>query len=216
MSEWISPELALDMSQERVRELEDGIRKHRDQRGDDRCWLDDEELYRLLPEGYTPSVRDSSVELEMCKKYIACRHNPNTEYVSPQRRIEELEAEIAAMRLQAAYRPAAWPYLADPDITPETRVLACVTAGALQAAEPRLAIPSAGSGPDGQLFFSWDYGRHHFEAEIFEDDRVEFFYRDRETETYFGSDWHPTEPLDPEVVRILQLFTVNTVTEVSS
>lgn len=77
----------------RIDELEEAIRKHRDQRGDSRCWLDDEELYKILPEGYTPPERDSSVELELCKKFIECRHNPGTEYVSPQRRIEELEEE---------------------------------------------------------------------------------------------------------------------------
>jgi hypothetical protein len=70
------------------------IRKHRDQKGDDRCWMDDEELYSVLPEGYTPPERTSEVELEFCKKFISCRRNPKTTYVSPQRRIEELEAEI--------------------------------------------------------------------------------------------------------------------------
>lgn len=71
-----------------------GIRKHRDQKGDDRCWMDDEELYKLLPEGYEPPVRDTLVELKNCENYIKCRHNPGTEYVSPQRRIEELEEKL--------------------------------------------------------------------------------------------------------------------------
>jgi hypothetical protein len=87
----------------RIDQLEAAIRKHRDQRGDDRCWLDDEELYKTLPEGYTPPKRDSSVELKMCEKFIHCRHNPATTYVSPQRRIEELESLIpAAKDLQIA------------------------------------------------------------------------------------------------------------------
>jgi hypothetical protein len=68
------------------------IRKHRDQRGDDRCWLDDRDLYTALPEGYTPPKEDSCVELERCKKFIASRHDPDTVYVSPQRRIDELLA----------------------------------------------------------------------------------------------------------------------------
>lgn len=84
----------LDNAERRIRRLEDAIRKHRDQRGDDRCWMDDEELYKVLPEGYTPPKRDSSVELEHCKRFIQCRHNPATEYVSPQRYIEQLEARI--------------------------------------------------------------------------------------------------------------------------
>ena len=32
----------------RIIELESAVRKHRDQRGDDRCWLDDQELYKVL------------------------------------------------------------------------------------------------------------------------------------------------------------------------
>jgi hypothetical protein len=70
------------------------IRKHRDQRGDDRCWRDDEELYRVLPEGYTPPARDSAVELENCKRFIACRQSPSTEYVSPEREIERLKVAL--------------------------------------------------------------------------------------------------------------------------
>lgn len=36
---------------EKVLKLRNAIRKHRDQRGDDRCWMDDLELYGVLPEG---------------------------------------------------------------------------------------------------------------------------------------------------------------------
>lgn len=89
---------AIGEKQERIEQLEAAIRSHRDQRGDDRCWIDDETLYRVLPEGYTPPLRDSSVELALCAKYIECRHNPLTEYVSPQRRIEELEREVEQYR----------------------------------------------------------------------------------------------------------------------
>jgi hypothetical protein len=78
--------------------LRDAVREHRDQRGDDRCWLDDEKLYAALPEGYTPPTRSETVELSLCQRYIASRHHPCTEYVSPQRRIEELEKELADLR----------------------------------------------------------------------------------------------------------------------
>ena len=74
--------------------LEQGVRTHRDQRGDDRCWMDDENLYKLLPEGYTAPKREVAVELELCKKYLQCRRNPATTYVSPQRRIEELSEKL--------------------------------------------------------------------------------------------------------------------------
>jgi len=75
------------------------IREHRDQQGDNRCWLDDEKLYSALPEGYTPPVRDSTVELENCKRFIAYRHNPDIIYVSSQAEIERLQAEIERLRL---------------------------------------------------------------------------------------------------------------------
>lgn len=79
-----------------------GVRRHRDERGDDRCWMDDEVLYRLLPEGYDPPARDTSVEIQNCERFILCRRNPETEYVSPQRRIEELEQQ--ALLLGAQYQ----------------------------------------------------------------------------------------------------------------
>lgn len=78
---------------EQVQLYEEAIRRHRDYRGDDRCYLDDRELYAVLPEGYTPPAQDVAVTLEQCQKFIACRSDPATEYVSPQRRIEELELE---------------------------------------------------------------------------------------------------------------------------
>jgi hypothetical protein len=80
-----------------VKRLQDAIRAHRDARGDDRCWMDDEELYKVLPEGYTPPVRDSAVELERCQQFIASRQHPATVYVSPEREIEELRKQVEAL-----------------------------------------------------------------------------------------------------------------------
>jgi hypothetical protein len=74
--------------------LQAAVREHRDARGDDRCWKDDEELYAALPEGYTPPERDTSVQLAMCERYIASRQHPATEYVSPEREIERLQKRI--------------------------------------------------------------------------------------------------------------------------
>lgn len=76
---------------DRIAELEAAIRKHRDYRGDDRCWRDDVELYAVLRDGWTIPECDTSVDLENCRRFIECRKNPYTKYVSPQRRIEELE-----------------------------------------------------------------------------------------------------------------------------
>ncbi len=79
---------------EECQRLRDAIRRHRDYRGDDRCYLDDRELYAVLPEGYTPPPHDSAVTLEQCVRFIRCREDPATEYVSPQREIERLQAEL--------------------------------------------------------------------------------------------------------------------------
>lgn len=91
-----------------VERLRQAIRTHRDQRGDDRCWQDDETLYNVLPEGYTPPVRDTSVELELCQRYIASRHNPATTYISPQREIDELYAKLRRQALVIHQRQESW------------------------------------------------------------------------------------------------------------
>ena len=67
------------------------IRRHRDYRGDDRCHLDDGELYTMLPEGDTRPARDTAVTIENCLRYIQCRQQ-GREYVSPEREIERLRA----------------------------------------------------------------------------------------------------------------------------
>ena len=87
------PDMLLGM----IERLWTAIRKHRDQRGDDRCYLDDRELYAVLPEGYVPPPHDTAVTLEQCAHFIRCRQDPATEYVSSQRRIEELEKLVASL-----------------------------------------------------------------------------------------------------------------------
>jgi len=88
-----------------LEQLRAAIRAHRDTRGDDRCWRDDATLYAVLPEGYTPPATDTAVELERCRQFIASRQHPATVYVSPQRRIEELEA--TALACHVCGKPAA-------------------------------------------------------------------------------------------------------------
>lgn len=85
------------IAETRIGELEAAIRHHRDERGDDRCHADDGRLYAVLPEGDTRPERETAVTIENCQRYIECRQT-GREYVSPQRRIEELEAEVAALR----------------------------------------------------------------------------------------------------------------------
>lgn len=100
-----------------LRALRAAVRTHRDQKGDDRCWRDDETLYGALPEGFTPPACDTLVELNNCLRYLTCRHHPATVYVSPQRRIEELEilardvGRVAAGAYHCAkHAPLKWGY----------------------------------------------------------------------------------------------------------
>src|SRR5690242_21828128 len=85
--------------QHRIAELEAAIRAHRDRRADDRCWLDDLELYAVLGDNVPPdnSVGDKLAMLENCKRFIAVRCSAGTwkSYV-------ELESEVRSLRDQIA------------------------------------------------------------------------------------------------------------------
>lgn len=74
------------------------------------------------------------------------------------------------------------------------------------ASDHRLPAPASCSGPDGVMFYSWDRGRYHLEIEILPDDTAEFFYRDRETEEFWGVDIAVGDPIPTKVVEILGLF----------
>lgn len=61
-----------------IRRLRTAIRKHRDQKLDDRCWMDDFELYESLPEGIDPSYVDlrllpHEVMMKNCDHFVRCR-----------------------------------------------------------------------------------------------------------------------------------------------
>jgi len=70
----------------------------------------------------------------------------------------------------------------------------------------RMPIPAACTGPDGEMFYSWDRGRHHLELEIIPDQPAEFFYRDRETEQLWAEDYNIGGPLPAETIEKLRLF----------
>lgn len=83
-----------DQLRNRVKELEEGIREHRDSRGDDRCYRNNHKLYALLPEGYAAADLRTCEPFEMiqnCMAFIISERNPTRPYVSPQREIERLE-----------------------------------------------------------------------------------------------------------------------------
>ena len=96
--------------QAEIARLEAAIRKHRNHRGDDRCWLDDAELYQAIGASeVSVEFCDPDVMLENCKKFIARRHDKNQPYVSPQRRIEALEAEIERLEAELDKLKRSWP-----------------------------------------------------------------------------------------------------------
>ena len=64
---------------EEVLRLRNAIRTHRDQEGHDRCWLDDGDLYCILPEGLRGSQELPSLSewkkkcAEYCEQYWSLR-----------------------------------------------------------------------------------------------------------------------------------------------
>jgi hypothetical protein len=58
--------------------------------------MDDEDLYRVLPEGYAPPARDSAVELTNCERFILNRRNPETVYISPEIAICTLRSNLSS------------------------------------------------------------------------------------------------------------------------
>jgi hypothetical protein len=64
-------------SYKRVVELELAIKRHRDERGNDRCWLDDARLYAVLPgaKQLTIVLPPKEEFLQECDKYWECRQS---------------------------------------------------------------------------------------------------------------------------------------------
>lgn len=90
-----------------VRRLRDGIRSHRDQRGDDRCWLDDEKLYGLLPEGVQARTHmDFELMYPNCRRFLETRMHPRDRFAwggvpggSMLPVLEQAERELPALLL---------------------------------------------------------------------------------------------------------------------
>lgn len=67
-----------------IQSLRDAVRKHRDEKHHDRCWLDDLELYKKLPEGLDKVDQQLPPEkefLDNCKRYYDHRQNPNIVFI---------------------------------------------------------------------------------------------------------------------------------------
>jgi hypothetical protein len=85
-----------------IERLRDGIRRHRDAEGDDRCWLDDRDLYELLPEGladHAPALPPRGEFLRSCERYWEQRSDGRV--LPGCRTIAQLEAEIERLRAAA-------------------------------------------------------------------------------------------------------------------
>lgn len=70
----------LEELRDEVIKLRTTIREHRDMRGDDRCWKDDDLLYQTLPEGsfclkeFTPEEKE--ILMARCSRYWDTRRYP--------------------------------------------------------------------------------------------------------------------------------------------
>jgi hypothetical protein len=102
-----------------VKRLQEAIRTHRDARGDDRCWLDDQALYAALPEGTQPNTTLPPEEkfLANCRRFWQARQNPGCPYETEEDRRRALDAELreakierAQLRIAATKRVEAHPF----------------------------------------------------------------------------------------------------------
>jgi hypothetical protein len=90
-----------------VARLQAAILKHRHQRGDDRCWLDDDELYAALGDSYV-CYRELPAEcefLESCRRYWRQRQTPDerdTPRPECEMTIGQMQEEIPALRAEVA------------------------------------------------------------------------------------------------------------------
>lgn len=83
-----------------VERLRAAIRKHRDEKGDNRCWLDDYELYAALGEpipDWACKLDEPYTMMVNCGRFIESRHDPSKPYLSPQKQIDELTRKVAEL-----------------------------------------------------------------------------------------------------------------------
>jgi hypothetical protein len=68
--------MTVEELQQETMKLRSGIRTHRDQKGDENCWLDDQMyLYGMLPEkiGADPELPSKELMMVNCSRYYECR-----------------------------------------------------------------------------------------------------------------------------------------------
>lgn len=87
----------------RIAELTAAIKHHRDQKEDDRCWMDDHQLYSVLGDGILGDNRigDPIAMLQSCCKFIQNRCQPGGTWVSRaelEKQNKELQDEVDRLR----------------------------------------------------------------------------------------------------------------------
>lgn len=88
-------------SQKRINELEAAIKNHRDQRGDDRCWVDDQELYQVLgDEKANTALPPKEIFMENCARFHASRQAPGDQLVQLQQGFWCSAEELAKFKQQ--------------------------------------------------------------------------------------------------------------------
>ena len=94
-----------------------------------------------------------------------------------------------------------------PLISPQTAKMARIAWQMIwNASGFAMPVPAACTGPDGEMYYSWDRGRHHLELEIIPGQPAEFFYRNRETEELWGEDYNIGDPLSADAIQKLKLL----------
>lgn len=139
----------LNERQSRIDTLEAAIRTHRDQKADDRCWMDDKVLYETLgpvPEGCNV-ICDPTKMLENCKRYIAvrCQGGPWKSYQELEEQIVALTTERdAANEWKLAIIEAAvvgWTFKAEHETNPKAAINALLCWERQMALDPSVSEP---------------------------------------------------------------------------
>lgn len=77
VARWEEEKAAESAAVARVAALEAAIRNHRDQRGDNRCWLDDRELYAVIDDTQADTALPEKPEfLQSCERFWQQRQAP--------------------------------------------------------------------------------------------------------------------------------------------
>ena len=92
------------------------------------------------------------------------------------------------------------------DISSETAKAALTVWNDLSQMFRALAVPDAAPGPDRQLLYTWNRGKHHLELEIFPAAPAEFFYYNRDSEATWQEDYRVGDPLSTDAQAKLSIF----------